>query len=162
MNALSAAEAVGAASAGDMDDRRPSVIFVREWEQQMSGSGCCGRLAGDVLVANGEHIFAERRAVMEGMGAALSRHQARIRRRVWMSSSSIRAIRSRSCQGSCAIYGATGSGIRAALRTLSGIAIPTVIVNGRIFSRGVWPDTAATIGYLRDLDTEGRAGGAVA
>ena len=47
---------------------RASVIFIREWEQQMSSSGCCGRLEGDFLTRGGEPVFPERRAVMESLG----------------------------------------------------------------------------------------------
>ena len=45
-----------------------SVILIREWERQMSASGCCGRLEGDFLQRRGERCFPERRAVMEAMG----------------------------------------------------------------------------------------------
>lgn len=47
---------------------KPSVILVREWEQQLSGSGCCGRLEGDWLDGSGARLFAERREIMERMG----------------------------------------------------------------------------------------------
>ena len=47
---------------------RSSVILIREWERQMSASGCCGRLEGDFLQRRGERCFPERRAVMEAMG----------------------------------------------------------------------------------------------
>ena len=47
---------------------RPSVLLIREWEQQMSSSGCCGRLEGDFLAPRGERCFPERRSVMEAMG----------------------------------------------------------------------------------------------
>ena len=48
---------------------RPSVILIREWETQMSSSGCCGRLEGDFLVQQGgERCFPERRSAMEAMG----------------------------------------------------------------------------------------------
>ena len=51
---------------------RPSVILIREWEGQLSGSGCCGRVEGDFLTREGEPVFRERRACMEAM-APLSR-----------------------------------------------------------------------------------------
>ena len=51
---------------------RPSVILIREWEEQLSGSGCCGRVEGDFLTLQGEPVFRERRACMEAM-APLSR-----------------------------------------------------------------------------------------
>ena len=51
---------------------KPSVILIREWEEQLSGSGCCGRVEGDFLTRQGEPVFRERRACMEAM-APLSR-----------------------------------------------------------------------------------------
>jgi hypothetical protein len=48
---------------------RPSVILIRENDQQLTGSGCCGRLEGDFATCGGERVFAERRVVMERMGA---------------------------------------------------------------------------------------------
>lgn len=45
------------------------VLLVREWDQQMSGSGCCGRLEGDMTECRGEKVFKQRRAKMEQMGA---------------------------------------------------------------------------------------------
>ena len=44
------------------------MILIREWEQQMSSSGCCGRLEGDVLLQQGVRCFPERRETMEEMG----------------------------------------------------------------------------------------------
>lgn len=44
------------------------MVLVREWDQQMSGSGCCGRLEGEMTDYGGEKVFSERRAVMEQMG----------------------------------------------------------------------------------------------
>jgi hypothetical protein len=41
------------------------VLLVREWDQQMGGSGCCGRIEGDWA----RKVFSERRARMEQMGA---------------------------------------------------------------------------------------------
>lgn len=47
---------------------RPSVIIVREWEQQLTGSGCCGKLEGDFLGCGEDAVFRERRSLMERMG----------------------------------------------------------------------------------------------
>ena len=45
------------------------LILVREVDQQMSSSGCCGRLSGDaVLWDRGGCVFPERRAQMERFG----------------------------------------------------------------------------------------------
>jgi len=49
---------------------RPSIILVREWEQQLSSSGCCGRIEGDFLHfgTEAERPFQERRSAMECAG----------------------------------------------------------------------------------------------
>ena len=45
------------------------LILVREIDQQMSGSGCCGRIQGDaVLWDDGGNVFKERRERMERVG----------------------------------------------------------------------------------------------
>lgn len=44
------------------------VLLLREWDQQMSSSGCCGRIEGDMTQFQGERVFPERRKVMEQMG----------------------------------------------------------------------------------------------
>lgn len=54
---------------------KPRVLFIREWEQQLTASGCCGRLEGDLLATgtDGGRVFAERRCTMEALGT-LYRH----------------------------------------------------------------------------------------
>lgn len=45
------------------------LILVRECDQQMSGSGCCGRIEGDATFWDTEgNVFAERRAKMNQVG----------------------------------------------------------------------------------------------
>lgn len=51
---------------------RHRVLLVRQWDQQVGGSGCCGRLstgAADSLCEAGEDPYAHVRADMEAMGA---------------------------------------------------------------------------------------------
>jgi hypothetical protein len=51
---------------------RHRVLLVREWDGQMGGSGCCGRLGSDVVGALHDHAdepYAHTRADMERMGA---------------------------------------------------------------------------------------------
>jgi hypothetical protein len=46
------------------------LILVREIDEQMSGSGCCGRIEGDLARWDRSGcVFPERRALMGGMGA---------------------------------------------------------------------------------------------
>lgn len=44
------------------------VVLVREWDAQMSGSGCCGRLGGITCDINGDDDYAHTRTRMEAMG----------------------------------------------------------------------------------------------
>ncbi|PRX43411.1 hypothetical protein B0I33_11529 [Prauserella shujinwangii] len=51
---------------------RHRVLLVREWDQQMGGSGCCGRLSADAVGAlhdTGDDPYAHARPEMERMGA---------------------------------------------------------------------------------------------
>ncbi|MQA07754.1 MAG: hypothetical protein GEU98_04210 [Pseudonocardiaceae bacterium] len=48
------------------------VVLVREWDQQMSGSGCCGRLGSEtvsVLAEDADDPYAGTRVDMERVGA---------------------------------------------------------------------------------------------
>jgi hypothetical protein len=45
------------------------VLLIREWDQQTTGSGCCGRLEGGDAELSAAGEFARTRAVMEAMGA---------------------------------------------------------------------------------------------
>jgi hypothetical protein len=45
------------------------VLLIREWDQQTTGSGCCGRLEGGGAELSAVEEFARTRADMEAMGA---------------------------------------------------------------------------------------------
>jgi hypothetical protein len=49
--------------------RKPSIILIRETEEQVAGSGCCGKFEGDFARFAGKWIFPERRQIKESMGA---------------------------------------------------------------------------------------------
>jgi len=123
---------------------KPSVVLVREWEQQMSGSGCCGRLEGDVLGSGGDRIFPERRVIMEAMGPLYRRLRGRFgdgldllvvdpRNQISMVPRLVRDFWR---------YGVRWGD---ALRTLRDINTSSVVINGRLFSRGAWPPAEAVI-----------------
>ena len=118
---------------------KPSVLLVREWEQQMSSSGCCGRLEGDFLAPRGERCFPERRNVMEAMGPLYQGLRARYGDAV-----EVNVIDPRNVGTLFALlvrdFRAHRTGIRQALRTLFSYSITTTIVNGRIVARGRWPE----------------------
>ena len=134
-----------------MDMRaRPSVILIREWEEQLSGSGCCGGLAGDFLSRDGEPAFKERRACMESM-APLSRA---LRERfgdaielqvVDPRNPFLLFLLLRDCW-------AFRVGLVEALKTATKLPIQAVVVNGRLLSRGEWPDPLEVIRILEDAD----------
>lgn len=56
-----------------MTSRRHHVVLVRQWDQQMSGSGCCGRLGGVGNDLSDAADFAPQRADMEEMGVIYRR-----------------------------------------------------------------------------------------
>lgn len=127
---------------------RPSVLLVREWEQQMSSSGCCGRLEGDFLAPGGQRCFPERRSVMEAMGPLYRELKERYGDEVDVNVIDPRNI------GTLFIllardFRAHGTDVRTALRTLFSYSVTTTIVNGRILARGHWPsldEVAAVLG----------------
>jgi len=133
---------------------RPSVILVREWEQQMSSSGCCGRLQGDLLGDGKTRVFAERRRIMEAMGPLYRALKARFGEDVELMvvdprnfvSLIPRLIRDFICYHVPLSH---------AFATLSGYSTLTVIVNGYIYARGAWPDADILARDLERLRHEG-------
>jgi hypothetical protein len=130
--------------------RRPSVLLVREWEQQLSGSGCCGRLEGDVLSQGGEHLFAERRRIMERMGPVYRAIRERFGDTV-----SVMVVDPRNqivlLPRLLRDFVRYRVGWRDALHTLRGLSTIAVIVNGRLFARGAWPETESLLAQLERL-----------
>ncbi|CAN5142572.1 hypothetical protein BH20ACT5_BH20ACT5_03150 [soil metagenome] len=61
-----------------MTSRRHHVVLVRQWDQQMSGSGCCGRLGGVGNDLSDAADFAPQRADMEEMGVIYRRLRAEL------------------------------------------------------------------------------------
>ncbi len=49
--------------------QKPSIILIRETEEQVAASGCCGKFEGDFARGAGEWVFPERRQIKESMGA---------------------------------------------------------------------------------------------
>lgn len=114
------------------------MILIREWEQQMSSSGCCGRLEGDVLLQQGVRCFPERRETMEEMGPLY-----RALRERWADEIDVHVVDPRNLP---TLLGLLSRDVRAgrvgllrALRTLFGVSVTSVVVDGRIVSRGRWP-----------------------
>ena len=127
---------------------RPSVILVREWEAQLSGSGCCGRLEGDFLARDGEPIFRERRACMEAM-APLSRA---LRER-FGDAIELQVLDPRNPALFFLLlraFWAFRVGLVEALKTIGRLPIQAVVLNGKLLSRGEWPDPLEVVELLEE------------
>ncbi len=132
---------------------RPSVILIREWEAQITGSGCCGRLGGDFLTREGEPVFRERRACMETM-APLSRT---LRER-FGDSIELQVLDPRNPALMFILlrdFWAFRVGFVEALKTTAKLPIQAVVVNGRLISRGEWPDPPEVVQILEEAISEG-------
>lgn len=118
---------------------RPSVLLIREWEQQMTSSGCCGRLEGDFLVQRGTRCFPERRRQMEAMGPLYRELRAGYGDDV-----EIHVVDPRNLVTLVGLlvrdFRAHGVRLGEALRTLFGLPVTGVVVNGRLVARGRWPE----------------------
>ena len=119
----------------------PSVILVREWEGQMSSSGCCGRLEGDFLASGRdcEPVFAERRATMDAMGPLYRAIRARFGSRI-----RLEVVDPRSFPTLIALlvrdFWTYRVGLGEAVRTIANLPVQGVVVNGRLVARGYWPE----------------------
>ncbi|MEX1258980.1 MAG: hypothetical protein WEG36_15400 [Gemmatimonadota bacterium] len=126
---------------------RPSVILVREWEQQMSSSGCCGRLEGDFLSWNGETCFPERRREMEKAGSVYREVRKRLGESV-----DLRVVDPRNWISLLPILLRDFRRYRVPprewLRTIGGLKVNAVVVNGRLIASGEWPDPAVLAAAL--------------
>lgn len=125
---------------------KPSVLLIREWEAQMSGSGCCGRLEGDFLLCDGQSFAPERRAVMERMGPLYLGLRERLGNSV-----EIEVVDPRNVSLLFLLlrdFHRYGVGLAEAFRTLARIPVQAVVVNGRLVSRGEWPEVEEIVALL--------------
>lgn len=133
-----------------------SVVLIREWEGQMSSSGCCGRLAGDLVVQGGERCFPQRRAIMESMGPLY-----RALRQRYGQSVELRVVDPRNMVSLLPILlrdaRAHRVGLLDTLATLFRVGVTSTVVNGRILSRGEWPSVEQVIAELDGKATPGSA-----
>jgi hypothetical protein len=115
-----------------------SLILIREWEEQMSSSGCCGRLEGDFLLQRGLPAFPERRRRMEEAGVLYRAVRERFGDAV-----EIRVVDPRNLVSLLPLlvrdFRRYRVGLREAIRVLFGFRVASVLVNGRLVSRGRWP-----------------------
>ena len=111
---------------------------MREWEQQLTGSGCCGKLEGDFLGCGERAVFRERREVMERMGPVYRALKERFGDAV-----EVQVIDPRNVGLALMLlrdFWTFRVGLRTALATLFGLPKQGVIVNGRLVDRTDHPD----------------------
>ena len=120
-------------------DHRPSLILVREWDQNVASSRCCGRTDGEFLFGSGDPTFSERREQMEGAGVLCRAVQERFGDEV-----ELRIVDPRNFVSLIPLFLRDFLRYRVpprkALATLSGFTVNSVILNGCVRSRGEWPD----------------------
>lgn len=126
-----------------------SVIFIREQEGQLTGSGCCGRVEGDFLGCGTRLEFPERRAAMEAMGPLYRALRARFGDTIDLD---VVDPRNAFALGLLLLrdFRRHRVGFLDAVRTLARLPVQAVVVNGRIVARGEWPSAEHVI---RLLDT---------
>jgi hypothetical protein len=127
---------------------RPSVILIREWEEQVSGSRCCGRVDGDFLAHQGEPVFRERRACMEAMAPL-----ARTLRERFGDAIELQVVDPRNTFLIFLLlrdFWAFRVGFFEALKTTARIPILAVVVNGRLVARREWPDPTEVVQILEE------------
>lgn len=126
-----------------------SILLIREWEAQMSGSGCCGRLEGDFLrCGDNQPVAAERRAVMERMGPLYRSLRDRLG-----DSAEIEVVDPRNVSLLFLLvrdFWRFRVGPLDAIRTLARIPVQAVVANGRIVARGEWPEADSIVALLED------------
>lgn len=130
----------------DTEHARHRVLLVREWDQQVGGSGCCGRLnsaSADALCTTAESPYAHARPDMERVGEIYRALQSRFdpaeleltvvdrRNTMWLLPAIWRDGRRR------------GMPVRARLRQLSRATTPSAVVcDGLVVAQDTTPERA--------------------
>ncbi|WP_207890421.1 hypothetical protein [Rubrobacter taiwanensis] len=126
------------------------VLLVREWDQQMSGSGCCGRLGGVNHELGEESTYAHNRSEMERMGEVYRALKAELfdedvefavvdpRNAIWLVPNILRdAVR-------------RGLPAREILRSVrDGVSQGAIIVDGRVLFSGRIPKPEEAVAAVR-------------
>jgi len=122
---------------------------VREWEQQLTGSGCCGKLEGDFLGCGEAAVFRDRREMMERMGQVYRAIRDRFGDAV-----EVQIVDPRNAGLILMLardFFAFRPGLRAALGTLARLPKQGVIANGRLVDRSEHPDPERIVVLLDRL-----------
>jgi hypothetical protein len=130
-----------------------SVVFIRESAEQLTGSGCCGKLEGDNARVRGRPVFEQAARFKEETGRL---HRAV---RDFFSQDDVQVVQvdprnQLYLAGKlCRDVWRYRPGFRAGLRTiLQAFSLPAVVVNGTVLSRGgALPDPDALCHHIRDL-----------
>ncbi len=126
------------------------IILVREWDAQVTGSGCCGRLGGEGTMLGDTDTFSSNRTEMEKMGevyralrAELFEEEVEIavvdpRNQVWLVPALFRDARKR------------GLSPREIWRQVrSGVSYNAVIVDGKVLFSGNVPSAEDAVAAAR-------------
>lgn len=137
-------------SAGEATVRR--VLLVREWEQQLSSSGCCGRIEGDFLRAGpggDTRAFAERRRGMQRAGRLYRALRERYGDRV-----EVCVVDPRNLLALVPMILRDARRHDRSLlemaRALLRISVTMVVVDGRVIARNRWPDPEEVFGAVEE------------
>ena len=133
--------------------RQPSVTLIRESEEQLSGSGCWGRLEGDFLVCGGERVFPERRAIMNAMGPVYRTLRTTFGEAVEVQVGGSSEPVQPDLPFDPRLLGLP-VGLVEALQTLCRLPVQAVVVNGRLVARGEWPHPMEVVGILDEAISE--------
>lgn len=129
------------------------VLLVREWDQQTTGSGCCGRLEGGTSELAGAADFRRTRLDMEAMGAVYRALVAELPAHV----ADVQIVDPRNL--TFLLPGIVGDARRAGLgwveagrQVVRGCGQGAIVVDGRVVSQGAVPspDDAVAL-VLREL-----------
>jgi hypothetical protein len=140
-----------AADAPEVARRPHRVLLVREWDQQTTGSGCCGRLEGGDSEIAGASDFGHCRQDMEAMGAvyrALRKELPQL---------DVQIVDPRNLTfllpGMLKDARRGGASWRESFRELRrGCGQGAIVVDGRVVSSGIIPSADAAVGMvLRQL-----------
>ena len=134
-----------------------SVILIREVAEQLTGSGCCGKLHGDNALWGGGKLFERTRRELRDLGVL---HRAI--REFYPAKEGVERVSVVSVDPRNQLYlvpklwsdvVAYQPGWRAGLRTvLQLFSLPAVVVNGRVISRrDRLPDPDALCHHIHDL-----------
>lgn len=146
-----AADSPSGSSSRPSSSAKPSVIFVREWDQQLASSGCCGRVEGDFLGKSTlrEEVFSERRACMEEVGRLYRALRDRFGDDV-----QVQILDPRNLFSLVPILWREGRRydvpVLERLSAIVRVSVNMVIVNGRIVARTDWPSPSELVEQVAD------------